>query len=56
MDSLPDEQREYFEMLVVFDYDTAIPLTVLEALWGVEDDFDAEEYMNGKFVILLVLW
>ena len=47
VDSLPEEQREYFEMLTVFDYDIAIPLKVLEIIWNVDDEFDAEEHMNG---------
>ena len=34
-------------MLTVFDYDTVIPLKVLETVWEV-DELDAEEYMNGK--------
>lgn len=47
VESLDEEERECFEMLTVFDYDTVIPLKVLETVWQV-DEFDAEEYMNGK--------
>jgi hypothetical protein len=52
VDSLPEELREYFEMLTVFDYDVAIPLKVLEVIWDV-DEFDAEEYMNGRYNLFL---
>ena len=47
VESLPDELREYFEMLTVFDYDIAIPVKVFETIWDL-DEFDAEENMNGN--------
>ena len=51
VDSLPEELQEHFKMLTVFDYDTAIPLKVLETVWDV-DDFDAEEHMNGNLCFI----
>ena len=47
VESLSEEERVYFEMLTVFDYDVAIPVKVLETVWDV-DEFDADDYMNGK--------
>ena len=49
VESLSDKSRQYFDTLVVFDYDTVIPLSVLETIWNVniEEDEDADEYMNG---------
>ena len=46
VENLPEECREYFDMLAVFDYDTLIPVTALATVWDV-DEFDAEDYMNG---------
>ena len=41
----PDEQRRYRE-LAIFPDDTAIPLTALSALWGL-DEFDTETLVDG---------
>ena len=47
MESIPEESKEYFEMLAVFDYDSSFPIKALETIWDV-DEFEAEEHINGK--------
>ena len=46
-ESLPDHLKEYFQMFVVFDYDTLIPADALETIWGT-DTLDTDEFMMGK--------
>ena len=46
VESLPEELKESFEMLTVFDYDFPVSLKALCTIWNVEE-LDAEEYMNG---------
>ncbi len=40
-------------MLAVFDYDIFIPVKVLETIW-MEDDVNAEEYMDGMYACVYV--
>ena len=46
VESLPAELRDYFNLLVVFDYDTLIPSRALETIWGT-DVIDTETYLTG---------
>ena len=41
------ENKQLFESLVVFDYDTVISAEVLATYWNV-DEFQAEDIMNGE--------
>ena len=47
VESLPDNLKKYFEMLVVFDYDTFVPADALETIWGT-DTLDTEAFMMGE--------
>ena len=48
VESLHDQHlKEYFEMFVVFDYDTFISAEALETIWGT-DTLDTEEFMMGE--------
>ena len=49
-ESLPDHLKSHFEMFVVFDYDTLIPVDALETIWNA-DTLDTEEYMMGELYI-----
>lgn len=46
VESLPAELRDYFNLLVVFDYDTLIPSRALETIWDT-DVIDTETYLTG---------
>lgn len=48
VESLPIELKDYFNLLVVFDYDTLIPSRALETIWN-KDDIDTESYLSGRF-------
>ena len=47
VESLSVELRDYFNLLVVFDYDTLIPSRALETIWD-RDDIDTESLLAGK--------
>ena len=47
VESLPDHIKEYFEMFVVFEYDTLVSCDALATIWGL-DTLDTEQYMEGK--------
>jgi len=47
VESLPDHLEYQFEMFVVFDYNTLIPVEALETIWDA-DTLDTEEYMMGE--------
>ena len=49
VESLPVELKDYFNLLVVFDYDTLIPSRALETIWDT-DDIDTESYLNGRLL------
>lgn len=51
VESLPANLRDYFNMLVVFDYDTLIPSRALEAIWD-KDDIETENSMCGEFTLI----
>ena len=46
VESLPEELKERFEMLTVFDYDFPISLKALCTIWN-KEELDAEDCMNG---------
>ena len=47
VESLPEHLTEYFEMFVVFDYDTLISAAALATIWGT-DTLDTEEFLMGE--------
>ena len=47
VESLQAELKDYFNMLVVFDYDTLIPSRALETIWGT-DFVDTDNYIGGR--------
>lgn len=49
VESLPEHLKKYFEMFVVFDYDTLIPADALETIWDT-DTLDTEQFMMGEGV------
>ena len=49
VESLPVELRDYFNLLVVFDYDTLIPSRALETIWDT-DDIDTDTHLTGRLL------
>ena len=49
VESLPAELRDFFNLLVVFDYDTLIPSRALETIWD-KDDIDTDSYLTGRLL------
>ncbi len=47
VESLPKHLKAYFDMFVVFDYDTLIPADALETIWGT-DPLDTEQFVMGE--------
>ena len=52
VEGLSSELRSLFDLLVVFDYDTLVPLETLATLWDL-DTFDADIKMTGALFFFL---
>ena len=50
VEGLSNEVRPFFDMLVVFDYDTLVPQKTLATMWGL-DIFDADIKMTGTVCV-----
>ena len=55
VESLPDHLKEYFEMFVVFEYDTLVSCDALATIWGL-DTLDTEQYMEGKACLCMYIY